>query len=425
MPAEYPARPLWLAGVPQGAELDSAINARLARDLPLLGGAGGANKTYLTRYRSGLLFLLPTLALALGTTDLRELAKLKVLEIGCGEGSKSLGLGPFFGEWTGIDPDTKALANAASLARRAGLDASGLRAGTAADTGPLLQKPGYYNAIVLYAVVEHLTIAERLDLLRRAWQGLARGGVLLVAELPNRLAPIDYHSTYLPFFDALPDELALTYSERVLRPDFRPRVLEAEDRVTELYRFGRGASFHEFELALGDDYAGSIISGGWGPLALNQFPLRTSEMHLQRQFNGMRAGPNAQVRTIPAGFSRYWLDFVFRKGATQGPPPVPRLPVPPVEDGGPQRMADKHVIEVAPAARTLSIGLTAASMTGNLQLTDGEGRTLFAARSEELRRATAGHWSPVVTITVPVAGTKQVRIATPGGSASIAYAVFR
>lgn len=59
---------------------------------------------------------------------------------------------------------------------------------------------------------------------------------------------LDGHSTSLHFFQTLPPEIALEYIKRSPRADAVATVSDEES----LYRWGQGASYHEFELWMAD-----------------------------------------------------------------------------------------------------------------------------------------------------------------------------
>lgn len=115
------------------------------------------------------------------------------------------------------------------------------------------------EVVVCYALLEHLLPLERIDVLVGAWKHLPMGGHLVVIETPNRLYPFDWHSSQLPFMDQIPEEIAYlwnAFSPRVSIPSnicATSRADVAKSNRDRLYRFGRGASFHEFHTALGAD----------------------------------------------------------------------------------------------------------------------------------------------------------------------------
>ena len=56
-------------------------------------------------------------------------------------------------------------------------------------------KPRSFSIIWLQAVMEHLLPEERQTYLRRFWESLMPGGILIITETPNRVWPIEGHTT--------------------------------------------------------------------------------------------------------------------------------------------------------------------------------------------------------------------------------------
>src|SRR5439155_7437846 len=116
---------------------------------------------------------------------------------------------------------------------------------------------------VYFASLEHMTHHERPQTLRSAWAMLKPGTLLCVADTPNRLWYYDDHTALTNFFHWLPDEIAMEYAARVPRPDFNRAFLPPEPPSAEkLARWGRGVSYHDFELAIGS-LAGLCVAGEW------------------------------------------------------------------------------------------------------------------------------------------------------------------
>lgn len=115
------------------------------------------------------------------------------------------------------------------------------------------------DTIVCYALFEHLMPTERIKLLIGAWKQLPVGGHLIIIETPNRLYPFDWHSSQMPFMDQLPPEISYLWNSfsgrNSIAKDIKATTLAEmrEGNIERLYRFGRGASFHEFYAALGAD----------------------------------------------------------------------------------------------------------------------------------------------------------------------------
>src|SRR5262249_24417394 len=105
------------------------------------------------------------------------------------------------------------------------------------------------DVVLLVALLEHMTIDERLNTLRGVWEQLRPGGVIVLYTPPNRLNCFHWHRLLPPFCDSLPDGLAIAYADHSPRPFFK--IHPEGNLVDNLYRLGRGVSFHEFDLALG------------------------------------------------------------------------------------------------------------------------------------------------------------------------------
>lgn len=186
-----------------------------------------------------------------------EMRGLRILEIGCGSGSSTAGLAHAGAHVTGVD-----IKGPSMVMARKRLSLLGLQADIREASETWLQQEvdadafeGPFDLIVCYAVIEHLLIPERLNLLRLCRKIMERDGARLATfETPNRFAPFDWHSSKLMFTDVLPDDLAIAYSKaRSPRKD-HPAVRTNPSDVNEiekLYRFGRGASWHEFDVAFG------------------------------------------------------------------------------------------------------------------------------------------------------------------------------
>jgi len=194
-----------------------------------------------------------------------------VVEIGCGSGSSTAAFATICGRVIGYDFVDAYLDMARRRLEILGVRNAEVRQAGARDTAEILAAHPGVDGVILYAVLEHMTISERLDTLRAAWAALKPGGFLLVGETPNRLSYWDAHTTEMPFMQMLPVDLALDYYDRTSRTDVKQQVAAglAAGRAagkTALIRTGySGASFHEFELALGPNYASFLISSVHDP----------------------------------------------------------------------------------------------------------------------------------------------------------------
>ena len=182
--------------------------------------------------------------------DEQALAGSHVLELGSGSGASTAALAEQGAQVVGLDLAVDDLATARSCLAQMGL-AADLRQRNANDLADLADEG--FDRIIYWAVLEHMTINERLSSLESAWEVLGSGGLLTVVETPNRLWPFDSHTSVLPYFSWLPYELAYRYSVKSERSTFNN--VYTDDHYTHMdsyLRRGHGVSFHEFDLAIGD-----------------------------------------------------------------------------------------------------------------------------------------------------------------------------
>lgn len=179
----------------------------------------------------------------------KSLQGANILEIGCGTGISTLALTEQGANVTGIDVDEGALNVARDRMRLAGFETELLLIN--ADDIQKHFGDKKFDFIIYYAVLEHMTIEERLTSLKRAWEMLPKESFLAVIETPNRLWYYDSHTAALPFYDWLPDDLAYYYSKFSERRNFKDSYREPNNEdMIKFLRWGRGASYHEFELAI-------------------------------------------------------------------------------------------------------------------------------------------------------------------------------
>jgi len=167
-----------------------------------------------------------------------KLAGTTVFEIGCGTGSSTVA----FAE-QGAFVLASDVHEASLEVARARLKGHGLSAQCILHDG---MPDGAPDVILMYAVLEHMTLQERLAAISAAWTSLKPGGFIVVVETPNRLWFDDQHTSLENFFHWLPDDLALKYAASTSRAEFNEIVTP-----TQLVRHGRGVSFHDFEVAMG------------------------------------------------------------------------------------------------------------------------------------------------------------------------------
>ncbi|WP_445738572.1 class I SAM-dependent methyltransferase [Mariniflexile sp.] len=237
--------------------------------------------------------------------SIQRLNGANILEIGCGTGISTLALAEQGANVTGIDVDEGALNVAKDRMKIAGLEAD-LHLMNADEIKDNF-KTKKFDFIIYYAVLEHMTVKERLSSLKQAWDMLPEGGFLAVIETPNRLWYYDSHTAAMPFYDWLPDELAYYYSRFSERKNFNDSYRKLNDEnMMNFLRWGRGASFHEFELAIAPLNKLNVVS------SLMQFEKTAflkSGIKGTRYINFLKS----LKKNLPKGFCYPYLDIVLKK----------------------------------------------------------------------------------------------------------------
>ena len=283
-----------------GPAADRDVRDHFARVYKVLRDEG-MDDYHLSRLATATYYFRPMLRSILEPSEAKH-----VVEVGCGRGLKALAWSDLFASYVGIEIDPALVAQANASFRRFGFPNARAIAGNAEA---ILQDPrangiGPIDLLVLYAVLEHLTIPERRSILRLAQEVYRGGGHVLIAETPNRLSPFDTHSFHLPFVEWLPAELQEEYVSRSGREDLKAQFVAAppEARRETLYRIGRGLSFHEFECFWEEaDYENlSMARDGFSAALLNLEPFRREEADLMRFCEDNKID-------IHRAFHRYWL----------------------------------------------------------------------------------------------------------------------
>ena len=155
----------------------------------------------------------------------------RVLDFGCGAGASTMVLRRLLPpcDIVGVELEERLLRLARLRARYYG--ASTVRFLRSPSGDALPEGIGTFDYIVLSAVFEHLLPAERRSLLPLLWRHLAPEGVLFLNQTPQRWAPVEVHTTWLPLINYLPDRLAhraaCAFSRRVGRDHDWPTLLRA------------------------------------------------------------------------------------------------------------------------------------------------------------------------------------------------------
>ncbi len=237
------------------------------------------------------------------------LAGRSVFEYGCGSGPASLAFAARADRHIGIDIDRAQIELGRGLAAERGVDNLELLYSPVDEIFDRTSECAVgVDVFLFYAVLEHMTIAERLNMLTLARELVDPQGIIVVCELPNRLIPYDWHTSLMPFFAQLPEELAVRYYKFSQRDDFVSAMDAARAKGPEharetLTRWGRGMSFHEFELVF-DDLQKHVMASNYDELLMPVRGLSGEELALA-QFLDQHRPDLAPV------WSRYWQDVIF------------------------------------------------------------------------------------------------------------------
>lgn len=236
-----------------------------------------------------------------------DMGEMRALEIGSGTGSSTLAFATRVKSLLSFEIDLTASDAAAERLRYFGYDnVTFVNEKLTEEKADALV--GQIDLVVLCAVLEHMTYEERLGALRASWKALAPGGLLVVADTPNRFNVLEDHTSLMHFYSALPVEIQRDYAQFSPRADFRDSIAAtAPANLNErLARWGFGVSYHDFELAIGRDCHDHIVLDGYEEAILARFYDRTDDALLRLAFERYK---------IPAhrAFTRHNLHFVMRK----------------------------------------------------------------------------------------------------------------
>ena len=242
----------------------------------------------------------------------RRLDGARILEIGCGTGSSTLALAEQGAKVVALDMNRRHIAIAKQRCHAVGLKPHFVVA-NATQAASLLPE-GHFDFVIFFAALEHMTFEEREIAMRNTWSMLRSRGLWVVIESPNRLHYFDDHSAQLPFYHWLPDDIAWEYGRRSPRAVFS-HMLQSETRSPEatlrLQRFGRGISYHDFELALGPLAELEIVS------SLRRYTRGLRWLRSAQRFTTLKGRHQALLAKVAPKldpvFLEPWLNFIIRK----------------------------------------------------------------------------------------------------------------
>ena len=234
----------------------------------------------------------------------------RVLEIGAGTGESTLALAEQGAKVTALDVDEHALTVGSERCRLYDLEAEFI-VGNAANVETLL--PGRtFDIVIFFASLEHMTLEERLTAISTTWNMLRPGGLWCVIEAPNRLWYWDGHTSMDNFYNWLPDEVAARWAHKATRPAFAEAFPKGQPYdKTLLARWGRGVSYHDFDLALGDAKKLDIVSNKTDFLRRsNPLFFAHSLVSKGRRYERFM---ESIAPDVDKGFLRQYLDIIIRK----------------------------------------------------------------------------------------------------------------
>jgi 2-polyprenyl-3-methyl-5-hydroxy-6-metoxy-1,4-benzoquinol methylase len=237
--------------------------------------------------------------------SIRPLDGLKILEVGAGDGCSTVALAEQGAAVLAVDVNESYLRANEERCRIADLNNVAF-ASANSDSLDSVTKVGENDMILIFAALEHMTFEERIATLRGAWQLLDSGDFLVIIETPNRLWYFDDHTSMMPFYHWLPDEVAYRYAQHTPREHYNTEFANGIDPVA-FARWGRGVSFHDFVLALG--------------IPATQLPVESSMheyLNMPRWHPHTRDGRfhrmiRAMEPEVPKGFFYSYLDIALRK----------------------------------------------------------------------------------------------------------------
>jgi len=263
------------------------------------------NANVFVRYNHSLKHIVPWVSKQI------DLSNKVVVEIGCGTGSSTAAFAHFVDKIVAYDIDEKSIE-----AAKKRMDIMELKNAEFNLVQPeslaksIINEIDEANIFLLFAVLEHMTVEERQETIINCWDLLPEEGLLVIVETPNLLQYFDWHTSVLPFFHFLDSDLCAKYSIKSPRKgfndDFSGKVFSSVEKDLKMTRWGRGISYHDFELTLGDDYDRYLVSNGFEPEILSWFGVNLEEEVL-------RYYVSERNLDIPSAFTRSVLNLIFKK----------------------------------------------------------------------------------------------------------------
>jgi ubiquinone/menaquinone biosynthesis C-methylase UbiE len=191
--------------------------------------------------------------------DPEDFRNKRVLDFGCGTGASTINLARMFpeAEIVGVELCQDLL----SVARRrvAFYHFSNISLMQSPSGEELPSGLGQFDFVIMSAVYEHLLPDERKILMPKIWEVLRANGYLFINQTPNRMCPVEGHTTGLPLLNYLPRPLAMRAARK-----FSNRIGQTDSWETLLRKGIRGATEREILNNLNQDegYHPTLIEPG-------------------------------------------------------------------------------------------------------------------------------------------------------------------
>ena len=220
----------------------------------------------------------------------------RILDFGCGSGASTVVLARIFpeAEIVGIELFGDLLSVARKRVQHYGFPHVILKRTPCGTELP--EDLGRFDFVILSAVYEHLLPHERRAIMPKLWSAVREGGHLFINQTPNRLFPIELHTTMLPLINYLPEPLALAVARR-----FSRRVERDETWETLLRKGIRGATVRELTRLLPEDEGRPVL-------------LEPSKMGLRDRIDIWYSTTNPERMPAIKVLIKFWMKAI--KGAT-------------------------------------------------------------------------------------------------------------
>ncbi len=184
-----------------------------------------------------------------------DFAGKRLLDFGCGCGASTFALSRIFPNSHILGLDRLADCIKVCNLKKEQLNLDRVSFVTSNSDDQLPAALGHIDYCILCGVYEHLLPPERKSLLHAIWNMLPVGGVLFIAQTPNRYSPIGTHVTRIPMVNFLPDSLAFHVGHWAMKKQYG---IDAD--WERLLRGGfRGGTSHEIERILKETDAAPVF----------------------------------------------------------------------------------------------------------------------------------------------------------------------